>query len=589
MARPTPSTLSLADIAQVDQLNHSFHLLYNAAPAQALECAQETRQLAEQIGYTLGLARALGHLGLAEVLLGNYAGAKGHLLESVRLAEVLGDEYLQAAGLNTLGGLSVFTSDLPRALEYFVRALALERSLGARLQEGHLLNNIASVYRDLGDYTSALNYQKQCLSIERDLGDVSVEAASLTSLAELHHLLNQPQQALELGLDALHLQQKIADPGSEAYVRVLLGELYTLQGAYPQAQDHLQQALNLLRQTDDQASEADALRQLGMLHHRMSQQGQALEVLGYAAELAQLIGDSERHIRLLLVLGQTHPAHSPEALHYLEQALEQAELAGMPILQRDVLESLSEVHAMKGDFALAFAQQKRLREIEKSLYSEIIDRRVKGLKVQSETERSLQATRMSQELATAHVALETASREQEQLRIQLSQQAELLERRSQEDGLTGLYNRSYLESFMVREFSRSKRGNHPLCVAIADIDHLRQINDAFSHAVGDAVLLKVTEIFVGACRSSDLIARYGGEEFALVFTDTDLGAARLVCERLREKVEAYDWNSLSAGLSVTLSFGLSPHLEAANHEKLLSLADQQLCRAKLEGRNRVCS
>lgn len=589
MAHTQPA---LADIDQVDRLNDAFHRLYTVAPEQALECAREARQVAEQVGYSLGVARALGHLGLAEVLLGHYPQAREHLLESVRLAEGLQDEYLQAAGLNTLGGLSVFTGDLPRALEYFVRALALERALGGRLQEGHLLNNLASVYRDLGDYGAALEYQLQGLAIERELGDTASEATSLTSLAELHHLLGQADSALELALDALHLQQKLDNPQAEAYVRVLLGELYTLQGPAqaPQALDQLHQALGLLRQLGDKLAEADALRQLGVLHHQQGRYAEALEVLGYAAELARMMGDSERQVRALLVLGRVYQTYSAEQANiYLEQALAQAEQAKLQALLREVLEALSEFNAQKGDLALALVQQKRLRQIEQTLYRESLDRRLKGLKIQSETERSLQLERLSRQLAQAHVRLESASREQEQLRQQLRQQAELLERQSQEDVLTKLYNRHYLERFLSREFGRAKRGNHPLSVAIADIDHFRYINDAFSHQVGDAVLGKVAELFVAACRGSDVIARYGGEEFALVLADTDLEAAQMVCERLRLTVESYDWNSLQPGLKVTLSFGLSTGIEAPNHEKLLSLADEQLHRAKLEGRNRVCS
>jgi len=143
-----------------------------------------------------------------------------------------------------------------------------------------------------------------------------------------------------------------------------------------------------------------------------------------------------------------------------------------------------------------------------------------------------------------------------------------------------------LEENLGREFAASKRYNFPLSIAIVDIDHFKQINDRFSHQVGDDVLRLVAQMLDSNCRGVDFAARYGGEEFALVFPQTDLRGALVACERLRQRVESYDWSTIHPQLKVTVSIGISSDPTLPDHEKLLA-ADEQLYAAKRAGRNRV--
>ncbi len=162
-----------------------------------------------------------------------------------------------------------------------------------------------------------------------------------------------------------------------------------------------------------------------------------------------------------------------------------------------------------------------------------------------------------------------------------------LERLATRDTLTGLHNRRYADDFLRRELARAQRHGHGLVVALADIDWFKQINDGHSHAVGDRVLERVAERLAGGIRGTDLVARYGGEEFLFCFVATSGAEARLLCEKLRLQVEAEDWSGVSAGLVVTLSFGLAVAREADTVETVVGAADQRLYEAKRLGRNRV--
>jgi diguanylate cyclase (GGDEF)-like protein len=214
--------------------------------------------------------------------------------------------------------------------------------------------------------------------------------------------------------------------------------------------------------------------------------------------------------------------------------------------------------------------------------------RVAQLNAQAQTLKKLIDER-THDLAREKEKLELANEEKAQLLTQVKVQSEAFEKMSKEDALTGLWNRRELDRFLSLEFERARRSQRPLAVVMADIDHFKQVNDRFSHAVGDEVLRTIAEILQAECRSIDMIARYGGEEFALVLPETSIEEGVQLCDRLRVIIETRDWTSIKPGLHITMSFGVAEAAGQANHEKCLNMADAKLYEAKAAGRNRVCS
>jgi diguanylate cyclase (GGDEF)-like protein len=161
------------------------------------------------------------------------------------------------------------------------------------------------------------------------------------------------------------------------------------------------------------------------------------------------------------------------------------------------------------------------------------------------------------------------------------------------DGLTGLWRRETVLEYLEREWQRAKRYNRPLAVVMADVDLFKPINDRYGHLVGDAVLKWVALTLKQGVRASDLVGRYGGEEFLLVFPETDEAGAKLVAEKLRQRVEE-GAVPLEAGASlrVTVSMGVAAFEPGASWvpatpRELVELADARLLEAKNAGRNRV--
>ena len=181
-----------------------------------------------------------------------------------------------------------------------------------------------------------------------------------------------------------------------------------------------------------------------------------------------------------------------------------------------------------------------------------------------------------------------ADSEKSELLSRLRSQAEAFERQAYEDALTGLPNRRSFDEALQREFARARRKRQPLCVLTLDVDHFKAINDAHTHAGGDAVLREMGALLVDTLRASDMAARIGGEEFAVLLVDGTLDDAAALHARLRARLAARsDWGGLS-GLRVTVSAGASM-LEPrdASPADVYRRADEALYRAKSAGRDRI--
>ena len=161
------------------------------------------------------------------------------------------------------------------------------------------------------------------------------------------------------------------------------------------------------------------------------------------------------------------------------------------------------------------------------------------------------------------------------------------------DKLTGCYNRTYMDEYLVKEIARATRYHRPMSLMMADIDHFKRVNDTHGHQAGDLILKNfVLSIREGLRKDVDWIARYGGEEFLMVLPETDFKNAMSSAERLRrivfERLTSYNKKEIR----ITASFGVvgfdpSAKTKTIPYEAIIDQADKALYQAKDEGRNRV--
>jgi diguanylate cyclase (GGDEF)-like protein len=150
-----------------------------------------------------------------------------------------------------------------------------------------------------------------------------------------------------------------------------------------------------------------------------------------------------------------------------------------------------------------------------------------------------------------------------------------------------MWNRTTIMKLLGAELARARRGS-PVCVAMIDADHFKNVNDTYGHQAGDAVLVALATRIRGALREYDAVGRYGGEEFIAVLSNCKLEAAQVVCERIRRIVGDEPIATQAGPLTVTVSIGLVAFdAERADLEGIVGAADAALYRAKNNGRNRV--
>lgn len=160
-----------------------------------------------------------------------------------------------------------------------------------------------------------------------------------------------------------------------------------------------------------------------------------------------------------------------------------------------------------------------------------------------------------------------------------------------QDFLTGLWNRRYLDRRAQEHFSLSKRHEHDLSVVYMDADYFKKINDTHGHAAGDEVLKQLAAILTAQLRRTDFVARVGGEEFVLVLPETSLDGAIQAAIKLRNLLKEKNFLGEKA-LKVTASFGVASvgeNSKLKNAAELIGVADKLAYESKTSGRDRITS
>jgi diguanylate cyclase (GGDEF)-like protein len=219
----------------------------------------------------------------------------------------------------------------------------------------------------------------------------------------------------------------------------------------------------------------------------------------------------------------------------------------------------AELHAVRGEYAEAFAVHKVFFAAYHKLHSR---------------QREAQAR-------TRQAMFET---------VEARQEAERFREQARRDPLTGLRNRRYVDEQLPGLIEHDPE----LTLAIVDLDHFKRVNDLLSHDVGDQVLVQVAKLLetelAAVCRGG-FASRLGGEEFLLVLPRTQIAEATARLEGIRRAVSSFDWTEMTHGVPVTVSIGVVGRAESpvATQPALLSIADRNLYAAKHGGRNQVVS
>lgn len=476
------------------------------------------------------------------------ATATAHAVQAQALAHEQGELALEFDAYLMLAYMCCEVDDLEGGSRMLEEARPLAAQLGDDGRSTDLFNQLGCVLGSLKDFPQSFAFHELARQTAARLGDTRRLISAGNNLASRH--LDQGEQLREQGR---HEEAVAAFERSIAICTELLANPEHVKS--PRAAYALRANLGAALQQVGRLDEAwETLAASEALAESADMQWALPNSALYKARIEQARGriESARDIAVQgLVVGQTH-----------DNVIGSAELHRF----------LSDLEEAAGNLAAALSHFKRYHHLLADSVSSTASERSGLLAVRLQTER----------------ALAEAERERERVR-ELSRANADLTQQALLDPLTGLANRRRLTARLEADHAAAASRSAPCCVAMLDIDHFKQINDRYSHAIGDRVLQQLGQLLRSHCRDQDLAARYGGEEFVVVFSGVGLRRATAICERLRASIEAWDWPSIAADLHVTTSIGVWNLALSADAMGGLACADELLYQAKAEGRNRVIS
>jgi diguanylate cyclase (GGDEF)-like protein len=464
------------------------------------------------------------------------------------------NEQAEAEALTWMGAALTQQSRYQEALVKLKDAEGKYREIGRPELASRALNYLAVVHEELGDMDKAFEIYDAAANAAEAAGNVEMLARVLANIGEAYVNLRRWEEALAvLGRSASLLAPLTEHRSLFGWCLLGIARVYVEIGEHEMAMEAFTKAL-------DAAREGESLRVMAEIH------------TAYGSLLTDM-GDQK------------------EAIVNLRQALALAEEAGV---SREIFSAhlaLSRAYEKFGDFRAALDHFRHYHQERGRVFDELAKEKIDSLTAEIELVRVKLEQEVSHlrnvELGAANALLERQKGDLERANELLAQQAAELDRLSVHDSLTGVNNRRYLDRHLAEEMERCRRHGHSLSIAMIDADHFKDVNDRFSHRIGDVVLRTMMEIVCKRKRRTDAVARYGGEEFVVVYPETPIDQAATAAECLRAAIEAYDWSEVHPGLRVTISIGVVSNSVAKDPQGLLDAADKCLYEAKSSGRNRV--
>jgi diguanylate cyclase (GGDEF)-like protein len=528
--------------------------------------------------------------------------------QAVQLAEELGDPELQQRAHNLLATHEFRLGEYEPALSARHRELAISTELADLRGVSRALNGMVLAYHELGLQEEALDHARRSLEAAKQSGDPLTLAWAYNRAGLGHAAVGNIAEGIVSMEFALSLAREIGDEEAVfAALNNLIEDLAALardlfeQGAQAEARERIARALELAREAvgvarnfDNPYEEAIILLTYGQTLGLAGEHSEAMATLDRARELAEAggyraiaLGAQYERARLELDRGELR-----EAIAHYRAIIDGGHEVRDARVLRDVHLSLWRAHKQLGEFEAALEHHERYHELERDQQSEMAKTRARVLSTHLDLDRAqLEARR-----ATRQAEIERSrTRELEEQASALRAERELLSQRADQDGLTGLWNRRYIEHELPRIIREAGVRGEPVSVAFVDADHFKAVNDRFGHLVGDDVLRRLAELLRSNVRPTDTVARIGGEEFVVLLPGAGADAAVVLGQRLCDAVREAGWQDLIPAQPLTVSVGIAsrtPRLTVPrdlerDEAELLGRADGALYEAKRQGRDRV--
>ncbi|MGX5203127.1 tetratricopeptide repeat-containing diguanylate cyclase [Aliikangiella sp. IMCC44632] len=482
------------------------------------------------------------------------------LLEKAILAS---DPLLEGKAHYNRGAVYASSGNHDLALDSFLLSLASFENTQSESEIARIKGALALIYTEIGEYDLALPYFEEALQSHLERNDQTNIAMVLQNRA---FMKIQKGEFAEPRQDLLKALQISIDKGLKSNFPIIyknLGKIETELNGFEQAEEYFELALKHAKENN--------------LTHHLSE---------ISLENARLMFKQNKLL---------------EAKSLLSDAIRIAEQYSLLKHMRNSYRLLAKILAQQGEYQQAYQAQELANALAEKMgesriasnlsrldrYTTQIKEQNKRLVLEKEKEIAmLDAERQhwlrNFSIVVAGFALLVAIIFIRRY-IYSNQRADLFEKQSKIDSLTGVWNRRAGEAQLARLCNRNLEGENLFCIAMLDIDHFKQVNDKFGHDMGDKAIIHLCHLIEINLRPSDMLCRWGGEEFIIILDQTDTPRAFDICERIRSKVEASEVEGIG---QLTVSIGIT-QFEQDDIYELVKRGDQGLYKAKDSGRNQI--
>ncbi|HHO56755.1 MAG TPA: diguanylate cyclase [Trueperaceae bacterium] len=562
---------------EIDKQNDIAWQIRDSGSLESLELAKTTLKQAKQIAYTKGIAESLHIVCYGQATkTAEYDQARVNGQNALAIFTDIDDKVARQRVLNTLGLVEGISGNLTKAIEFFDRSLLLANELDLILARAKAFHNLAVAYEGINDFDISLDYYLKAIEIYENANDTKNVYKALQNIGVIHYNLENYDEALNSLLKTVEIYKDSNDKNTRGLAFLNIGRSYHKLNDYKKALDYLEQSIIILEQAGNRPGLSDALAEIGLVYMDMKMFTEAKDYITKSIKSKKALNDAIGLASSHYFLGKLYfeQNQKPKALKTLLKALNLAQKAQAKLLTQDINKELANSYKIIKNYKKAYRHLSEHVKIRAELFERDSYNRTQTLLVRhkiAQDDKDREIMRRNRELQIAN----------ENLKI-LTQR---LEKQTKEDSLTKLYNRRHFDNILEKEFKRSHRYQKPLAVMICDIDNFKQVNDKFSHSVGDQVLIQIAQIFKNNIRANDTIARFGGEEFIALFPESNADKALEICERLRISVEKHPWHKINPELKITISIGICDDKTLANGEAMISKADDALYEVKESGKN----
>ncbi|OCQ23014.1 hypothetical protein A7985_03385 [Pseudoalteromonas luteoviolacea] len=493
-----------------------------------------------------------------KISLANYVQLNHHIKEVERNVQLMNDLFWGVNSLHNVKALNAnFNGDHALAIEMYQQAIA---NTVHEANKAPYYNNLALTYLDLGNFSDATKYLKKSLKLREQQNNQFKIALTMLNLGIVANRANQHQDALTWLDKAYQLYVEFNNSYRKAYTLVQKAKVYTKLKQTTKATNAIEQALSLISVTDNINLITDIRIHAAENMLTLGKVDAAIEQAMIAHDLALSVNDKSHLIQSLELLSDL-----TAKLGNYEQAYQFNTKLLMEKEQLNAQKSMQAMIALESELEVTAQQLENVR-LEKS--NNLQQQQISRL----EERQRYQAVIIVFSLILLFLSLRGYNKHKY---------------RAQHDNLTGALNRGAFVGRVTRFGNPTLGKKHALM--LFDLDHFKQVNDAYGHPTGDLVLIQTAELVRNFFPQTALFARFGGEEFMVFIPNVTDDEIFELANQFRERLSTHDITTETREkMTVTASFStLTYQNHLSNLDKIYSKLDVALYDAKNRGRNCV--